>query len=111
VLPTSGIEKVLWSYVFLNRFSKTFGMGFEIYKATTLKIQFSHKQLVLVNGPCFYRGLSFCIKSNNGSELPVLMEQANELFLRSFLEERKEKNEKGKIRLLSRTLDNPQMQF
>jgi hypothetical protein len=32
---------------------------------TTLKFQFSHKQLVLVNGPCFYRGLLFFIYLSN----------------------------------------------
>jgi len=27
----------------------------------SFKSQFSHKQLVLVNGPCFYRGFSFVL--------------------------------------------------
>jgi hypothetical protein len=30
-----------------------------IYVNTTINSQFSHKQLVLVNGPCLYRGHLF----------------------------------------------------
>ena len=41
------------------------------------KSQFSHKQLVLVNGPCFYRVLSFLT-------LPLLRYYPLSIFLNNF---------------------------
>ena len=51
--------------VFLTTARKLLASCLNNIQTVSFKSQFSHKQLVLVNGPCFYRVLSFVQTSGN----------------------------------------------